>query len=983
MEEKRIEQKKNEIKNIKQNIQESDFCQCWIKFFNFIKSKYKYCNTNCSILNQFLFYILPISHLIAIGLIIGHIFLFDNILKYDYYTVVKEEFLRYLITDIDDAHYELSTNEIKSQFEDIGNILFFKLYYGELISLGLLDGENIFPNISDVTENFYQFVDRAFEIDKSSSSFFIPSNLSKKYIDEREDSLSELVKIYYYFYPLLSFEAYSIQTYVNQTFLIAYKVQNDSNDIRGKEMYFNFPRINDDFLENNNFHAYNNFISPKINSSLSQFSNINNSYQFENWFIKQDSIFRKYSNELYDINLNFHHLNTNHEGIINKTNVISMQTYYKNKKGEKFIINIIYFIWQKKLEIGSFDHSVFIISNNSDIIPNIKFSDNETFVISQNDITEISLSQIIHDYFHYGLKANNYNFYYKGIFYDNIDLNLFSEPTEYYSTIKGFNLDIRYFSPFYLYSKLVQRSSFIKNYSEDAYIYTYYFNESWHIKDICSKYNFSLYKNYLTLNNIECLNKKNLLYYYKNKTYNSVGEDVSLPYCICLPLYCIKDLESNYENNNFEIVDEITLPEKCQNNLQFYENDINEQNLKKEVLIDSSKLKIRDGKNLNEQLENQFIKFIYVKLNLLGGLSFILISIVDNTSLKSILTNLINNLNKMKLVFIFVISSGLSILIIGIYVLILINIYKISKSITEFKEKIKEFIEKIQNKMINSENKKNDINNNKNDDFIFNDKSVPENLPLLEYDSLESKFDNNIKDSLNNEENTLINDLFLIYCHFYRLSEENIAKDFQENKEGSKTQMKIKTLTNNNELFKLFCLITLYTPRFRLDINIDFNIYKDSKLMNNYMKCIAKKSSSNIDKEQILYTKSILYELLSTEFINDYGFITNLNFNYLTNINLDNKNKINPIQKAIFKQVEDIEKKDKKNREKLYTEDDENPTFKLVWKNKNLIMKNIEEKFEQDDYLQLNKLESSFNSSLINAYYNYLNKIIILKEKNS
>ena len=975
MEEKRIEQKNNDKKNIKQNIQESDFCQCWIKFFNFLKTKIKSCNTNCSILKQFLFYILTISHLIAIGLITLHLYLFEKIFKYYYYTVIKEEFLRYLITDIDDAHYELSTNEIKSQFEDIGNIIFFKLYYEELASLGLLDGEKIFPNVSDITENFYQNVDLSFEFEKSSSLFYIPSNLSKKYIDERKDSLSEVAKIYYYFYPLLSYEASSIQTYINQTFLIAYQVKNNSYEINGKELYFNFPRIDDYFLDNNNFHAFNNFISPKINFSLSGTSNLNTSYEFENWFIKQDSIFRQYSDESFDLNLN-----TNHEGNINKTNVISMQTSYNNNLGEKFIINIIFFIWQKKLEIGSFDHSVFINYNNTDLIPNVKFSDNETFVISLNEITEISLSQIINDYFHYGLKGNNYNFYYKGLFYDNIDLNLFAEPTDYYSTIKGFNLDIRYFSPFYLYSKLVQKSSFLKNYSDDAYIYTYYFNESWHINDICSKYNFSLYKNYLTLNKIDCLNKKNLKYYYKNNTYNSAGEDISLPSCISLPLYCIKDLKVNFEKNIFEIVDEITLPEKCQNNLHFYENNVDEQNLKEDFLIDTSKLKLRGGENLNEQLENQFIKFTYVKFNLLGGLSFILISIVDNTSLKNILTKLLNNINKIKIIFIFVISAGLSFFIIGLYILIIINIYKISKSITEFKEKLKDFIDKIQNK--NSENK-NDTNNNKDDDYIFNDKGIPENLPLLENDSLERKFDNNLKNSLNNEENTLINDLFLIYCKFYRLSEENILKDFQENKEGSKTQMKIKTLTINNELFKLFCLITLYTPRFKLDINIDFNIYKDSKLMNNYMKCLAKKSSSILDKEQILYTKSILYELLSTEFINDYGFITNLNFNYLTNINFDNKSKINPIQKAIFKQAEDIEKRDKKIKEKFYTEDEENPTFKLIWKNKNLIMKNIEEKFEQDDYLQLNKLESSFNSSLINAYYNYLNKIIMAKEKNS
>ena len=48
--------------------------------------------------------------------------------------------------------------------------------------------------------------------------------------------------------------------------------------------------------------------------------------------------------------------------------------------------------------------------------------------------------------------------------------------------------------------------------------------------------------------------------------------------------------------------------------------------------------------------------------------------------------------------------------------------------------------------------------------------------------------------------------------------------------------------------------------------------------------------------------------------------------------------------------------------------------MKFVWKQKNLVMENIELKFEQDDYLQLKKLESYFNNFLINGYYNYLKK---------
>ena len=38
-------------------------------------------------------------------------------------------------------------------------------------------------------------------------------------------------------------------------------------------------------------------------------------------------------------------------------------------------------------------------------------------------------------------------------------------------------------------------------------------------------------------------------------------------------------------------------------------------------------------------------------------------------------------------------------------------------------------------------------------------------------------------------------------------------------------------------------------------------------------------------------------------------------------------------------------------------------------------MQRIEEKFEQDDYLKLNKLESSFNFFLVDTCYNYLKRI--------
>ena len=200
-----------------------------------------------------------------------------------------------------------------------------------------------------------------------------------------------------------------------------------------------------------------------------------------------------------------------------------------------------------------------------------------------------------------------------------------------------------------------------------------------------------------------------------------------------------------------------------------------------------------------------------------------------------------------------------------------------------------------------------------------------------------------------------------------------------DNNQEDKNSGKINKLNQSNELFKLFLKLAENIPKFKLNINMDYDFYKDSKLIGNYKKNVSKKSNPNADKEQILYTESIIKELLSTELVSDYGFITNLNFNYLTNINLNiNSNKNNYIQQAIFIKVQEIKSIKMKNPifpdNKRKDIDEEN--IKIVFKNKNLIMKKIEDKFEQDDYLNIGKLESAFNTTLIYSFYNYAKKII-------
>ena len=948
-------------KKLKSNSNNSitNICCCF-KFCSTFGKKLKECSLKISILNQLIFYLIPVICFIVSMIILIHIFFFSNILKFDFYTIIKEELLRYFITDLDDINFDLNKKRVSLLFEDVSNLAFFKIYFDELNSYGLLDNdkEKIFPNISSLDPNIYE------SLEQFNSIFSIPKDMSNKYIDSRNDSLSELAKIYYYFYPIIASETNSVNTFINQTFLISYSVD-DNNEKEGKELYFNFPRITDEFIINNNFYPYNNLISPRIESKCDKYEEefnkplISSSEEEEivneNWFIIYDCFFR--TQNLYDFYLNGFHLNENNRGSINKTNIVTLHTYLRNNENKTFIINIIYFLGQNVLETKPFEDSVFLISKY--ITKSKKYSDKQTYVITNNGITEIALSSSLNKYFHYGLSSLNDTFFSEGIFYDNIDINELSEPSKKYKSIDGFNFDLRYFSSFYLFIKLFLYSNFTEEYMETDHNYYYIFNNSEEIHKICSNFDFSLYMDSLNSNEIDCFDDKNLLYYSRENIKSLFSEGLSLPYCICLPLYCIKNLEKDFDLNNPEFVDEIILPEKCQNNLLFFDNPSEEEDSNKK---DLNEIKLNMGESLSEQLENQFIKFTNEKKDLNGGLNFVQISIIENDSMKIILVEFIEKLNTIYNKFNIIVILGTILIFVLISILLIYYIYSIEKVITDYKEKAYNFLKKLTDcKNKNESNKKAE-----EEEVELGHNNNLENIPLLKND--EKNFD----------ENELVDELYKIYNKFYKLSENNLLELFDNNQED-KNSGKINKLNQSNELFKLFLKLAENIPKFKLNINMDYDFYKDSKLIGNYKKNVSKKSNPNADKEQILYTESIIKELLSTELVSDYGFITNLNFNYLTNINLNiNSNKNNYIQQAIFIKVQEIKSIKMKNPifpdNKRKDIDEEN--IKIVFKNKNLIMKKIEDKFEQDDYLNIGKLESAFNTTLIYSFYNYAKKII-------
>ena len=682
-------------------------------------------------------------------------------------------------------------------------------------------------------------------------------------------------------------------------------------------------------------------------------------YKHDNWFIFYDYQFR---NQNYsDLDMKTLHLNENNRGSINKTNINALQTFIINDENKKFIINIILFMGQKTYETQNIADSVFTIANYS--FKSTKYSDNQTYALSFNDITELALSTELEEYFHYGLSSKDYNFYSEGVFYDNIDINELYEPSYKFSTIEGFEFDMRYFSSFYLYVKLFEYSKYTIEYMETDHINYYIFNNSLSIKEICSKFNFKLYLDSFKDSDINCFDEKNLLYYSKENIDTFFSEGLTLPYCICLPLYCIKNLDNDFDIDNIEFVDEIILPEKCQNNLLYYNNEIDDDS-RKTKNKDIKDIKLRIGESLNDQLESQYFKFTFDKKQLNGGLSFVLVSIINNNNTKKILTEFMEKINKLTYRFTFITCAEAIVVFFLISTLIIIYIYSISKVIYDYEKKAYFYLKKLTDSKDKSELQKKSEENSS-----LLDKNNYEAFPLL---------NNEITYEKNIEENELINDLYKIYSKFYRVSEDKFMEEVEQ-QQKNKNLVKINILNKSDELFKLFVKLSMYIPHFKLDISIDYDFYKDSKLIENFLKCVSKKAITNEDKDQILYTKSILKELLSTELVSDYGFITNLNFNYMTNININaKKEKKNYIQDAIFKKVEEMAKNNMNENiyDKNILDDVDVENIKIVFKNKNLIMKKLEEKFEQDDYLNLSKLESHFNCTLINSFYNYTKKII-------
>jgi hypothetical protein len=420
-------------------------------------------------------------------------------------------------------------------------------------------------------------------------------------------------------------------------------------------------------------------------------------------------------------------------------------------------------------------------------------------------------------------------------------------------------------------------------------------------------------------------------------------------------------------------VGNISLPDRCQNYLQYFDNKVEQ---KTKSVIKTQETMNLFSKHLNDRLEDEFYIYKYKKFSYIPGLYFLIINLVDNSILKNLLEDFLDGLTLLQFYSTLAITIGYIILIFGIIILLITNIKKLSTVIFDYQKKYESFLYQstLNNSNYNNELKKKDIGltNSYSTNRLDNLFILSDNTPLLKKDNQKYEdFDIFNNAYVNANGNELLDDLFKIFNNYYNISVEKYFEIFKSQKSNSITHKdKINLMKDKNELFRLLTILSIYAPKFKLNVSMDFNFYIKSKLNDNFINSMNKKKY--LSPQQLSLTQSIIYELLTTENVDDYGIVYNLYFKYITNINLRAK-KNNSIKRSMFRYDENNEEDNYLNYYNkiiIY-----NNNTKIVYKGRNHLVDELEKCVENDDYFKKEKIKSLFDFFLINIYYKYIKKI--------
>ena len=937
--------------------------------------------SDCSLVTQFSILLIPLSILMILIIYNIHVHFYTDIYDFNFSKTYKEEFLDPFMTQIDDLKSELTAIIIKDSKLDFENQLFFQIYFRELASVGFFKKEPNKKFLDDVNKDkYYSLFSQLNYFNNMDANFVLEQESSKRKIDNRDtDQLGELGKIYYYIFPYIWYQSISINSIINQSFFIAYELGGKNYSVDENYFFFRYPRNSEGFKINDNFIRSNNALNPQIFSSHISDLNIkeNNNYNFDNWYMMPDYKFREsinFEEDRYYYKLSLAHLNAENDGNINKTFITYSQQYIKCNE-RYFFINIIFFKNQINLKEGDNDYSSFIVKDNytKGIDERIgviydKHSDNISYVLTLSDITEYSLTETDYKFFHLGLYENNEIYYMNGILFDSFNLDYLYDHSKYYTSTRVGVYDIKYFVTLYLYKSLFQNIRFKEIRKKREEIFLYHFRNKEKVKKVCEKINFASYRDYLRETRIDCWEKRNQFFYdIKNLQYIAMFNDSNrigpiYPFCSCLPLYCLENYPKlDKDLKNWEISDHINLPNKCQNIFRYFErmkqNDKDNENNNKILKLVAHSV---------EMINYDYSKFIFLNLDQLPGYFFLIISQIKTFGETSIHTYY---RLRTKLEIILIVPGVLIVISILNIIIIYITLKKYSSIINNFKQKYELYVfhsECEAESNSNNNNNLNKYNKAKADKKKEHQIISCENIQFLENESLISKDFNNIND------NNLLDDLFSLFSEFYNINRNEIENYYSQKSHKTKNEMKIEMMNEKNELFELLSNFSLHATFFQLNLNFDYNMYEHSEIMKKYNHYIEQ--LENFDKEQTRLTQNILYELISTENIVDYGLITNFDFQYITNLKSDSKK--NSIQYTMFENLMNRQKKfDEVSKEEK--DEDKIKVKKLILKRKNILIDLLRNRFESDDFLNHNKLDNAFNFFLVNSYYKYSRQILL------
>ena len=576
------------------------------------------------------------------------------------------------------------------------------------------------------------------------------------------------------------------------------------------------------------------------------------------------------------------------------------------------------------------------------------------------------MSNTLDNYFHYGIKDRQNSYYEFGISFDNFDLNKMSAPSRFYNTIEDFYPDLIFIAQVYLLGKLFQRSEYTTNKTikRDLSVYEFY-NEN-EVKKICGIFNFDVYIPHIKKFNIDCSNL-DIVNKISDDNEENYVDGINIPYCGCLIFNCLEQsdysIDEQYKKKNYTFVKRLKLPDRCRNYFTHYNKEDNNNS--------SNFIQQLTDRFLSGE-ENNYITFRNGAMKMLPGLSYFVITTIDNSNLLTVLNGLILRLTKFE-IYMIIINFIWFIFLLSLSILtIIFETKKFTSLIFNFDTKFEKYLFQLEE----NKRKEKEINNNNN-----------ENNKIIKISEKESIFESKISHKkslkrfyLNNhtfaegiqESNPLLNELFYIFCDYYKLDAEKVIKEEQKKTEKSRKEIKANIMRRKNELFDLFVKLCSYESR--MNFSMKYDLYSESPLVKNFGCSIKKGKITNKNEEK--FTKDVIYELLSTENVFDDGLIMNFNFGYISYLNID---EFKSIKNALFTKKENALNENFNMKQRL-KDDKRKSLIKLILKNKNVLYSDLQ-KFYDFDEIKYDKLESCFNQFLLKVYYKYFKKIIMDKNR--